>query len=440
MNLSRWIITSVLLLPLLAGCAPDDSPDNSDAGPDAIDARDALDDAMNPDTVDDADATVEDSASDSDAETSDIPDTITTAGAEFSGEIGANEVIELELQADQSDRIVMWLRKADESDWNPSISIFRPGESEAIAWGNPSGAADAHIPYRDDELESGWEFFAEGTYRLELANLSQQDGRFEFELSCVSGPCILHATDTDGDGVNDDRDNCPNDSNPDQMDSDGDGLGDVCDPDQEGQPYVGLSNQALRDEILTRHQGHTATSYDDARDLIFGSVDNRDGTVECVYTGQTIQTTTAPSSGFNVEHSWPQSRGADFVPPRSDMHHLFPTTSESNNRRSANYFGDVVTNISWSENGSKLGEDSSGTKRFEPRDIHKGNVARAMFYFSVVYEESIPEHEEAVLRQWHEDDPVDADERVRNQTVADLQNSRNPFIDYPEIADQIDDF
>ncbi len=35
--------------------------------------------------------------------------------------------------------------------------------------------------------------------------------------------------DTDGDGVTDSEDNCPDDANPDQIDMDGDGFGDVCD-------------------------------------------------------------------------------------------------------------------------------------------------------------------------------------------------------------------
>jgi len=34
--------------------------------------------------------------------------------------------------------------------------------------------------------------------------------------------------DTDGDGINDDRDNCPTVSNPDQKDTDQDGVGDAC--------------------------------------------------------------------------------------------------------------------------------------------------------------------------------------------------------------------
>jgi hypothetical protein len=41
------------------------------------------------------------------------------------------------------------------------------------------------------------------------------------------------ASDSDGDGVADGDDNCPDDANADQTDTDSDGLGDVCDPDDD---------------------------------------------------------------------------------------------------------------------------------------------------------------------------------------------------------------
>lgn len=41
----------------------------------------------------------------------------------------------------------------------------------------------------------------------------------------------VEKNDFDGDGVEDDLDNCPRTGNPDQEDFDGDGTGDACDPD-----------------------------------------------------------------------------------------------------------------------------------------------------------------------------------------------------------------
>ncbi len=55
------------------------------------------------------------------------------------------------------------------------------------------------------------------------------------ECKAVSGikKCVLRTVDSDGDGVIDGQDNCPNNANPDQADSDGDGHGDACDSDSD---------------------------------------------------------------------------------------------------------------------------------------------------------------------------------------------------------------
>ena len=58
------------------------------------------------------------------------------------------------------------------------------------------------------------------------ANVVDSDGLSPLEESEVT---VIVLVDTDGDGIADVADNCPEDSNADQSDVDGDGIGDTCD-------------------------------------------------------------------------------------------------------------------------------------------------------------------------------------------------------------------
>ncbi|MFK8103872.1 MAG: FG-GAP-like repeat-containing protein, partial [Saprospiraceae bacterium] len=51
---------------------------------------------------------------------------------------------------------------------------------------------------------------------------------------CEEDPCLSLGGDTDGDGICDNDDNCPNAANPNQADADNDGIGDICDTPANG--------------------------------------------------------------------------------------------------------------------------------------------------------------------------------------------------------------
>jgi deoxyribonuclease-1 len=154
------------------------------------------------------------------------------------------------------------------------------------------------------------------------------------------------------------------------------------------------------------------------------------------------------NNDVNTEHTWPQSLGAKAEPKRGDLHHLFPTDSKANSVRSSLPFGEVIgkdahSNCSASQRGTMINPKTGkkGTARaFQPPPEHRGNVARAMFYFASKYGFSLDRNQEYYLRKWHNDDPVDDSEIGRNDRIQKVQGNRNPYIDYPRLVDRITDF
>ena len=193
-------------------------------------------------------------------------------------------------------------------------------------------------------------------------------------------------------------------------------------------------------------QGYVSLGYSNGRNKMFMEFDNQKingqgasvNTIECVYTGQLVTNyasrSDAQNQGFNTEHTFPQGMFNSNEPMKSDLHHLFPTNSTANSQRGNLPFGVVSGSSSWSVGGSKKG---GGV--FEPRDIHKGAVARAMMYFVLRYQDynNFLSQQETVLRQWHYNDLPDQIDIDRNQAISLLQKNRNPFIDYPQLLERI---
>ena len=82
----------------------------------------------------------------------------------------------------------------------------------------------------------------------------------------------------------------------------------------------------------------------------------------------------------------------------------------------------------------------NGNDVYTPPVPHRGNIARALFYFSMHYNLPISKAEETILREWNKNDPVDANEIRRHEGIAKYQKVRNPFVDHPELADRVSDF
>jgi len=219
-----------------------------------------------------------------------------------------------------------------------------------------------------------------------------------------------------------------------------------------------LYDAQLKTALTQLVSGHTSLGYSNlARDKMFMEIDNQKvngqgasvNAIECVYIGRLavgyIDRVDAQNNyNFNTEHTWPQSTFSQNEPMRSDLYHLYPTDNPANSIR-ANYpFGKAVTNITWQVGGSKLGFNNLGQQVFEPRDVHKGDVSRSMFYFitryPINYGNFLTQTQENVFREWNKLDPVGSVESARNNAIALLQLKRNPFIDHSEFADRIYSF
>lgn len=237
--------------------------------------------------------------------------------------------------------------------------------------------------------------------------------------------------------------------------------------------YTQLNNksgQNLWDAIYKcTQQGYSDMGYDGLLDAYEKTDVDKNGNLIDMYGGCSFAFSKSCGSYkkecdcYNREHSLPKSWWGG-TPKESkqgsDIFHVVPTDGYVNNRRSSYAFGET-TNFDYSYNGNKLGSSSlsgySGTV-FEPRDEYKGDFARGYFgtmakwevnatkgagsaIFNGNYTASgnfgLTEYGITLLMKWHRQDPVSEKELLRNDAIEQTQGNRNPFIDYPELAEYL---
>lgn len=180
---------------------------------------------------------------------------------------------------------------------------------------------------------------------------------------------------------------------------------------------------------------------------------------------------------YNREHSIPKSWfGGSTSGIGCDIFHLYPTDGKVNGMRSNYAYGEVNSATYTSNTGHKLGSARSITvdstvlgihttmsnvpnKVFEPVDEYKGDLARSYmgamikwkkngmnsddgaWFFNNSYTTSghygLANYGIALLMKWHREDPVSDKEILRNNGIQATQGNRNPFIDYPFLAEYL---
>ena len=190
--------------------------------------------------------------------------------------------------------------------------------------------------------------------------------------------------------------------------------------------------------VISKNQN---SDYKQARYWLYNELDYQNGELCDVYSSMCVShdgESYPNDKVINCEHTWPQSFGAVGV-ARADLHHLFTATPSMNSRRNNHPFCEPVT-IIWEERGSALGKNENGQTCFMPPEKHRGNVARAMFYFATRYNFRVDQTQESFFKKWNIEDVAGEEDGLRNDRIENLQGNRNIFVDYPELIDFITDF
>ncbi len=223
-----------------------------------------------------------------------------------------------------------------------------------------------------------------------------------------------------------------------------------------GAYYDGLAD-AMEGDLLTWlsariARGHANLPYPKTTDIVAELfTDPNDPSHLITYDGQSVEKQPEGRPRFHVwnkDHIWPKAFGY-FDNPKigGDLHNIVPAIPSKNARRGAGLFYDEFLDRS-----APHKEALVPTTQYDARGV----VARACLYMTVRYRGengepalTIVEGSERVQRfqprigslrtllYWHKIAVVSTEERRRVDQIMQLQGNRNPFVDHPELADEL---
>lgn len=253
--------------------------------------------------------------------------------------------------------------------------------------------------------------------------------------------------------------------------------------------YYQIANQAQGDSLRFLLESiiapHTEIDYDDLRYFYKYSdtKDNAGDSIIDIYSNcmppytDTFNLVNYCNDGLQREHTVPKSWFNNEYPMYCDAFHIYPVSRGVNASRSNTPYGenDGTPHKSWStgHRGTNTTEGFTETT-FEPADEYKGDLARTYFYMATCYADTCSSWTGEMfgsenngfrtwainmLLRWNREDPVSDKERKRNELIYNndkmysivdkndstqritfgpfQQGNRNPFIDYPYLAEYI---
>lgn len=226
----------------------------------------------------------------------------------------------------------------------------------------------------------------------------------------------------------------------------------------------GKTEAALKTALYNIIGTHTVIPYKDLWE-VYETTDVVPGTEDQIFdlfsTKANYYSSSEHGTDFNREHVVPQSwwGGGNGIDAYSDVFNVLPSESAANSAKSNFPLGKITGAVKYDNGRMRTGKSSnSGGSEyvFEPYDEFKGDFARIYMYVATCYQQAswsqtvnyafrpgVNEYPTLqswilpLLLEWNRMDPVGEWEIARQEAVYGIQGNRNPFIDYPILAEYI---